>query len=78
MLLLHPDLAHCGAANLSPQLRQMLYFRIRAATAVFADGSDGWEELVRAHMQDLWADLKGVQRVLGKELRLLDAIYLPS
>lgn len=40
-MLLHPDLAHCGAPNRHHEVRRMLYFRLRHRTARTAAASAG-------------------------------------
>lgn len=71
IVLLHADLAHCGALNLSPRVRQMVFFRIRRAAA------ESWEEVAAAQAEDMWVDLIGVRQQLGSELQELERIYKP-
>jgi hypothetical protein len=77
IVLLHPDLAHAGAPNFHCEVRRMLYFRLKARVgarpgALFAS----WEEAVRRHERDMWADLPALRRELGDaELDALMALY---
>ena len=62
VIVLHPDLAHCGGSNHSSSIRYMLYFRLRCNTICLGNEvvSD-WDSISRAHAEDMWVDLVGVR-----------------
>uniref|UniRef100_A0AAV1UGJ7 Phytanoyl-CoA dioxygenase n=1 Tax=Peronospora matthiolae TaxID=2874970 RepID=A0AAV1UGJ7_9STRA len=51
LVLAHPDLAHRGGLNFSPDIRYQVYFRIRHKAL---------DDLQEACIADLWADLEGL------------------
>jgi hypothetical protein len=62
VVLLHPDLAHCGGPNYSSSLRYMVYFRLRSLKRDSATGDACvWSEVSEAFEDDLWTDLPGVR-----------------
>ena len=64
IVVMHPDLAHCGGNNYSSSIRYMLYFRLRArriAGEVDLAVNRDWAEISAAHADDMWADLAGVR-----------------
>lgn len=63
LLLLHPDLPHCGDRNLSSEVRKMVYFRIKSRTK----GPTTWEDASAAHRKFPWADFAPrVQRIAAE------------
>ena len=89
-VFLHPDLAHAGGVNLSADIREMIYFRLKmkmsaASVAVAAEStmddletaSSGWNDVVRQHALDMWADLPGLAMALseGDELTRIMQLY---
>lgn len=62
VIVLHPDLAHCGGTNHSSGIRYMLYFRLRSRRVTGDDpaADRDWTETSAAHADDMWADLLGV------------------
>eukprot|EP00605_Chrysophyceae_sp_TOSAG23-4_P000116 GSChrysophyteH1.ASY1.ANO1.127.1 assembled CDS len=51
VVLVHPDLAHTGGPNFGPQIRSMVYFRVKSSRAGVT-----WEEISLKHMQNMWSD----------------------
>lgn len=74
VVLLHPDLAHCGAPNFGSAIRQMVYFRVKIQTPV-VDKWKSWEEVEQAQATHMFADLLGVRSRLGEETDRLCALF---
>ena len=85
-VFLHPDLAHAGGINLSADVREMIYFRLKMSVAspttdssgLDVEGvSSGWDDVVRQHGCDMWADLPGLKMTLseGDELTKIMKLY---
>ncbi len=79
-MILHPDLAHAGAPNCSPHIRQMLYFRIKVdhgqgheikGSELGEQAEDktcqSWESIERRYLSDLFYDFDGIQELVGRE-----------
>mmetsp|Transcript_2849 Transcript_2849/g.3999 ORF Transcript_2849/g.3999 Transcript_2849/m.3999 type:complete len:455 (-) Transcript_2849:25-1389(-) len=67
VVLLHPDLAHAGGPNMSPNIREMVYFRLKincnSSTALFSS----WDAVAFEHSLDMWVDLPGLKTALAHE-----------
>ena len=61
VLLLHPDLPHCGDRNFSCEVRKMVYFRIKCKSKL------AWEDVAAAHRKFAWSDFSPrVQRIAAE------------
>jgi len=76
LVILHADLAHGGAPNYSPTIRQMVYFRVKinhnANANANATGNNAvelvsWADVAEEQNQDMWCDVQGVKTRLGYE-----------
>ena len=72
VIILHPDLAHCGGPNFGPDIRYMIYFRIKSkgrrmtnenedANAMGNRDKDEsvfktWDEISLEHKKNMWSD----------------------
>ena len=63
IVLAHSELAHAGGPHLGPDIRYMVYFRVRHR---------GWGGMADAFLRDMWCDYEGLKRELAGRAGGLD------
>ena len=75
VIVAHPDLAHRGAPNYSPDIRYMVYFRLRHVA--LGEEHAGHDALARRLVTNMWADLEGMTAAAAATPLSLSPLSLP-
>ena len=62
-VLVHPDLAHTGGVNFGPDIRSMVYFRIKCNKDDLS-----WEEITEKHAKDMFHDFAMEVQIISRDM----------
>lgn len=71
VIIAHSEIAHCGGIHLGPDIRSMVYYRVRHVN---------WKEMYEsgALVEDMWCDLEGLRHLEDAKRLAKGCMFPPS